>query len=83
MDSLEKRLGQIDWVYWLGVALLFVGWFLALAPHAYHTQVGLIEDQPHDTHFAEGMAAVAAGLVLLYWRTRPSGRLTAASSRKK
>ena len=72
---------KIDWLYWLGVALLFVGWFYALAPHAFHVQSGLGLGQEHDTHTLEGLVLVVLGLGVLIYDSRKNK--ASASVKKK
>ena len=56
-------------VYALAVIALFAGWFLALAPHAYHARAGL-ESQPHEEHVGEGIVLVVTGLAVLFLNAR-------------
>ena len=68
----SEKLKKTSLVRWLAIALLLAGWFLALAPHAYHQKAGL-DSQPHDEHVAEGIVLVLAGLGLLVWHSRGQG----------
>ncbi len=48
----------------IGILILFIGFFLAFLPHAFHARVGL-EQQTHIGHVITGMILVIAGLIIL------------------
>ncbi len=55
-----------------GTVLMFIGFFFAFLPHAFHTKAGLSEDTPHLKHVITGMVLVIISLgILVYNNKKP------------
>lgn len=52
-----------------GTILLFIGFFLALLPHAFHAAAGLGEES-HTSHIITGITLILLGLGVLIWNSK-------------
>lgn len=58
----------MNWKYWLGCIILFLGLLWLLLPHAYHHTVSDaigIDDEIHWLHILEGVIGTLLGLWLV------------------
>ena len=53
----------------IGTILLFMGFFLALLPHAFHAKVGLGEES-HTNHIIQGIILIITALIILIWNNK-------------
>ena len=51
-------------LYYSGIVLMFAGWIIALANHAFHSRIGLGEEN-HLLHTLLGIALVIIGIFLI------------------
>ena len=54
----------------IGTILLFIGFFLAFLPHAYHLALGLDESVSHTKHIIGGIALVIISLAILIYNNK-------------
>ena len=60
-----KRLVDI-----IGIAILFIGFFLAFLPHAVHIAAGLNEETSHLKHVIIGIVLVIIALAVLIYNNK-------------
>ena len=53
----------------IGTILLFIGFFLALLPHAFHAKIGLVQES-HTNHIIQGIILIVIALIILIWSNK-------------
>ena len=54
----------------IGTIVLAAGMLVAFSSHAFHGEIGLSEDTPHELHVLYGMIAAVIGLGILIYNNK-------------